>query len=142
MKKLLTGGAFLLLSTVLLATHRPAAAVQAAQGQGQSIDARVATLETDLAAMRAKLDETHAQLEQTLAYLEKQSKAAERLVAALDEAEQQGFAVGENWKSRQTLLAGMRAYCGDQQNGVPKAPAATKTVPAKPAPAQQRQAKK
>ena len=123
MKKLLSAAAFLLVSVALLSARHPAPAVQAAQGQaqGQAMDGRVATLESDLATTRQQLEELRAQLDQTLAYLDKQSKAAQKLTTALDEAEQQGFAVGENWKSRQTLLAGMRAFCGDAQTGLPKA---------------------
>ena len=139
MKKLLCAAAFLLVSVAVLSARRPASAVQAAQGQAQaqSLEARVATLESDLATARARLEETRTQLDQTLAYLDKQSKAAQKLAGALDEAEQQGFAVGENWHSRQTLLAGMRSYCGDQQTGVPKpapaAPAAKPTAPVRQA---------
>jgi hypothetical protein len=117
-----------LLGLVLLRAETPARAAQG--GAAPSLEARVAALEGELAAECQRHDETRAMLEQTLGYLEKQSKAAQALLAQLDEAEAQGFAVGENWRSRQTLLAGFRAYWSGASSGLPKLPA---PAPAKPA---------
>lgn len=129
MTKLLPAAAFLLLTTTVALSMRASAPAQGAAAGQQGLEARVATLESELKAEKKKNDETRALLEQTLAYLDKQMKSGQTLVGALDQCEQQGFAVGENWQSRQTLLAGIRAYCGDQQTGLPKA---TATAPAKP----------
>lgn len=138
MKKLLPFASLLLLAP-LLAANWPTARAQAPEGpQGkpvvaptapapqadaQSLEARVAALETALAAEKKKNDETRALLDQTLAYLDKQSKAAQSMLDVLGESEKQGFAVGENFHSRETLLAGMRAYWSEAQSGIPKAPA-------------------
>jgi hypothetical protein len=134
MKKLLSFGAFLLLSTFVGFSLRASPPAEAAQtgGGAQGLEARVAQLEGELAAEKKRNDETQALLEQTLAYLEKQSKAGQALLGALDESEQQGFAVGENWRSRQTLLGGFRAYCADQQSGLPKVAAPPAPKPAAP----------
>ncbi len=138
MKKLLPAASFLLLSALVATGLRASAPAQAAQpAQGQALEARVSTLETDLAAERRRHDETRALLEQAVGYLDKQSKAAQALLTVLDESESQGFAVGENWRSRETLLAGLRAFWGGAQSGLPKlpeAPAASKpTTPQRPA---------
>lgn len=137
MKKLLCAAAFLFLSTLAVAALRPDAPALARgpAAQQDALESRVSSLETELAAERRRHEETRALLDQTLAYLEKQSQAAQALLLVLDESEQQGFAVGENWRSRQTLLAGMRAYWGDQQ-GVPKPatpPAPKPAAPTRPA---------
>ena len=136
MKKLLTASAFLLLSLVALSARRPpSAAPAAAQDEAQALEARVAKLETDLADERKRGEEARAQLDQVLTYLDKQAKAAQALLGVLDEAEQQGFAVGENWRARQTLLAGWRTYWGSAETGLPKAAppaAAAKAQPPAP----------
>jgi hypothetical protein len=93
----------------------------------------VSTLETELAAEKRRHDETRALLDQTLTYLDKQSKAAKALLAVLDESEKEGFAMGENWKSREVLLAGFRAYWGAAQADVPKAAAPQPAPQPKPA---------
>lgn len=138
MKKLLSAASFLLsalLIAVLLRTNVPASprSVQGAQA-GQGLEGRVATLESELMAERKRHDETRALLEQTLVYLDTQAKAAEALLTTLQESEDQGFAVGENWRSRQTLLIGLRAYWGGWKAGLPKAPTNGKpTLPVRPA---------
>ena len=65
-------------------------------------------------------------------FIEKHGKAAQTLTSALDQSKEEGFAVGENWKSRETLLEGLRAYLAEGQNGLPKLappPAAPKPAP-------------
>ncbi len=143
MKKLLPVLSFLTLSSVVafsLRTNAPAQAAhptpppQATQSSppAQGLEARVALLESELAAEKQRHDETRMLLDQSLAYLEKQSKAAQTLLGVLDVSEKEGFAVGENWGSRVTLLAGLRAYWGDQQSGLPKLPAPPPPQPAEP----------
>lgn len=145
MKSLLPSASFLVLLVLAVAFVRASAPAQAAQANpapvrgAEGLEARVATLESELGAERQRHDETRALLEQTITYLEQQSKAAEALLGVLDESEKQGFAVGENWQSRQTMLAGLRTYWSGQQSGVPKLPAR----PAAPKPAlPQRSARK
>ena len=130
MKKLLPFAAFALLSPLALPLLRSEVAAQApkvqqpapqAEAEAQSFEARVVALEKELAAQKQSNEQMRTLLEQTLAYLDKQAKAATAQLAVLDEAEKQGFAVGENWKSRETLLAGMRAQLQGQL-GVPKLP--------------------
>ncbi len=133
MKKLLPSASLLLLSALAVAFLRASPPAQAAQANppAQGLEARVASLEGELAAQKQKNDETRALLEKTIGYLDKQAKAAQTLLGALDEAEKQGFAVGENWRSRQTLLAGLRGYWSGAEGGLPKLPT---PAPAKPTP--------
>src|SRR5437867_5636270 len=134
MQKLLSPLPFLALSALVVVCLRASAPAQGAQSNppAQGLEARVATLESDLMAEKKRHDETRALLELTLAYLEKQSKAGQALLGVLDQSEKEGFAVGENWHSRQTLLGGFRAYCGEQQSGLPKVPAPSPTKPTPP----------
>jgi len=122
--------ALIAFASLALWASAPTRPAEASQAGAQGLEARVAALEGELALEKRRQDETRALLDQTLVYLEKQGKAAQALLAVLDESEQQGFAVGENWRSRQTLLGGMRTYWTEQQAGVPKPPA---PAPAKPA---------
>jgi uncharacterized coiled-coil protein SlyX len=140
MKTLLTLAAGLVLVTLGTGNWRAAAAAQEPhkpvpqEGAEQGSEARLAALEAKLAALEKKNDETRKLVEETVTYLEKHGKAAQTLTTALDQCKEQGFAVGENWKSRETLLEGLRAYLAEGQAGLPKLPA---TPPApKPAPAQ------
>ena len=136
MLKLPLALAFLALSAVValaVRTSEPANKPVRAQAGAQGLEARVAALEGELVLEKKRHDEMRTLLEQTLAYLEKQNRAAQTLLGALDESELQGFAKGENWQSRQTLLVGLRAYWGDQQTGLPKVPAQPHAKPAAPA---------
>lgn len=135
MKKLLTPTSSLVLALLVAVFLRTGAPVEGAQTDSlaQGLEARVATLESQLQAERGRHDETRALLEQTLAYLEQNARAAQTLLGVLDVSEKQGFAVGENWHSRQTLLAGFRAYWGDAQAGIPKVPVPPPVKPATPA---------
>ena len=139
MKKLLTLVAFGVLVSIGMSSSPSVTARSPQAAAPQELEARVASLEGELALEKKRHDETRVVLEQTLAYLEKQSKAAQTLLTVLDESEREGFTVGENWRSRQVLLVGMRAYWGEAQ-GVPKAPAPPAPPPAparKKAPARQ-----
>jgi hypothetical protein len=132
---LFPAASFLLLSALVVFSVRAGAPAQAAPSRvtpPQNLEARVAALESELAAEKKKHEETRALLEQALAYLEKQAKAAGSLLGTLDQSEQEGFTVGENWRSRQTLLTGFRAYWSEQQSGIPKPTAAPQQKPAAP----------
>jgi len=135
MKKLLLPATpFLLLFGLLVAAQHKSSTTQAQSGApAQGLEARVATLESELATEKRRGEEMRALLEQTLLYLDKQTKAAQAILPVLDESEQQGFAAGDNWRSRQTLLAGMRAYWGAVQSGAPRLPAPRPVEPAAPA---------
>lgn len=142
MQKLLPVFSFLALSSSVALCLRASAPAQGAhatpatQAKQSStpadLEARVATLESQLAAEKKRHDETRMLLDQSIAYLDKQAKAAQALLGVLDESENQGFAVGENWASRATLLAGFRAYWGGQQTGLPKLPPPPPAKPAEP----------
>ncbi|TAJ16102.1 MAG: hypothetical protein EPO68_11675 [Planctomycetota bacterium] len=103
-----------------------------ASGTQTALDAlteRVTTLEKQLVTANAQctvlskdLDDTRALLDKTLAYLGQQALAARDMSAALDTAEQQGFAVGENHPSRKTLLEGWRKQIAAAQADLPQAP--------------------
>jgi hypothetical protein len=149
MKSLLP--AALLLVPLTAAVARPPSAepqaapsapsVQDAQAQ-QGLETRIAALENELAAEKRRHDETRELLARTLAYLDQQAQAAQKLLGTLDESEQQGFAVGENWQSRETLLAGFRGYWGAKATNLPKAPPAALPAPAAKAPVSRRPAPK
>jgi len=137
MKTLLTLATGLVLLSLGLGSWRPASAAQ--DPAAPSLDQRVAALEEKLATLERQDKETRALLEQTVTYLEKHGKAASTLSGVLDESQEQGFTVGENWKSRETLLTGLRAYLADGQSGLPKLPApppAPKPTPGKRPPGQ------
>jgi hypothetical protein len=122
MKKLLPCAS--LLFALPLLTGLTALAAPPPDGQ-ESLEARVAKLEEELAASKKREQETRALLEQTLVYLDQRSKGAQALLAVLDESEREGFTAGINFRSREILLAGLRAYWGDTPKGLPKtAPAA------------------
>jgi hypothetical protein len=125
MKKLLLTASFLML-TFLAAFPQHTTPPRVAAPQ-DGLESRVAALESALATEKTRHNETRALLEQTVAYLDKQSGASRALLSALDQAEDQGFAVGENWMSRKTLLSGLRSWGNEATTGIPK-------VPEKPAP--------
>ena len=135
MKTLLTLGAGLLLVSFGAGSWRTSAAQEPAkQDPAAGVDARLAVLETKVAALEKKDEERQKLVEETVTYLEKHGKAAQTLNGVLDQAQEQGFAVGENWKSRETLLAGLRAYLAEGQGELPKlpvAPPAPKPAPVK-----------
>jgi len=88
--------------------------------QGPTLDERVAALERALADEEAQHAETRALLDTTLIYLDAQSQAANKLLAVLDQAEAEGFTAGINFRSRELLLAGFRAYWGTKGKGLPE----------------------
>lgn len=127
----------LLLGILALAVPSSATAVPQVDPQ-VVVEERVAQLEKDLTLANARLialskdlESTRAALDQTLAYLGAQSKSAQAMEDVLAEAEAQGFAMGENFRSRQILLEGWRAQLDAQQQGLPKAAGAA--APAAPA---------
>jgi hypothetical protein len=147
MKTLLPAAVLLFVPLTAAVTRPTGTEVQGAHvAQGaqdakqQGLEERVAALENELATEKRRHDETRELLVKTLAYLEEQSAAADKLLATLTESEAQGFAVGENWRSREILLAGFRAYWGAKSTNLPKAPA--KAAAPAPAPMSQRPVRK
>jgi len=138
MKTFLSVCTGLLLLTLAATAGRPAASAQEPAKQGapaQDVEARLTALEAKVAGLEKKQEESVKLVEQTVTFLEKQGKSSQTLAGVLDVCQEQGFAVGENWKSRETLLTGLRAYLADGQAGLPKMPAPAKpaTQPAQPA---------
>ena len=131
MKTLLTLGAGLFLVTLGAGPWRTAAAQDPVAKEPAGLEERVAALETKLAGFEKQNEETRKLVEDTVRYLEQSGKAALSLHGVLDQVQEQGFAVGENWKSRETLLTGLRAYLAQNQTNLPKLPAAP--PPPKPA---------
>jgi len=135
MKTLLALAPFVLLSPFVVsslgAPH--AASAGATRVQDKGLEERVAALETELAAERKKNEETRALLEQSIAYLDVQAQSAKTMLTTLDDVEREGFTPGINFRSREILLAGMRAVWGSTQQGVPKLPGAAKGKNAPPA---------
>ena len=120
MKKLLPFASLLIFAPLLASSLQDKTPPQPPQGGG--IEARVAQLEEELAAEKNRSQETRALLEQTVAYLNNQATGAQTLLGVLDQSEQLGFTAGINFQSREALLAGLRAYWGEKQKGLPKLP--------------------
>ncbi|MEM7307178.1 MAG: hypothetical protein AAF682_10935 [Planctomycetota bacterium] len=78
----------------------------------QALEDEVASLKRDLAAKTAKNEEI-------LRYLAGEKTRGTALLRTFDEAEQAGFTAGINFRSREILLAGLRAYVNDAQKGLP-----------------------
>jgi hypothetical protein len=98
----------------------PSNAAQGGDDPLPGLEERVAALETALETERAAHADTRALLELTLDYLDAQAKGAGALMLTLDAAEQAGFTAGINFRSREILLEGWRAYWGGQQQGLPE----------------------
>jgi hypothetical protein len=131
MKKLLPLASVLLALPLLTGLSALTASPQESQ---EGLEGRVAKLEEELAAAKKREQETRALLEQTLVYLEQRARSAQALLTALDESEREGFTAGINFRSREILLAGFRAYWGETPKGLPKpAPAAPPGKAAAPA---------
>ncbi len=93
----------------------------------QDLEQRVEALEKQLEQARAESDglasalaENSEALDQLKRWAEGQAKAAASMARTLDSAEQQGFTVGINFKSRETLLAGWRSTLNQAQQGLGK----------------------
>jgi len=97
-----------------------------ASGPQGALQERVATLEEALAAEKKANLETRSVLRQVQRYLEDQERAAKAMQETLKKAEEQGFAQGINFQSRETLLAGWRRALQAAQKGVPRLPAGAK----------------
>ena len=119
MKALLTlaaGGLFLLTSISL--------PVQGQTQDSDALEARVAALEQELGTLQEENAQLLARLDKTQAYLQAQANAAAKMLETLDQSEAEGFTKGINYQSRETLLAGFRAFWKGVGTGVPKATAA------------------
>ena len=106
------------------ASPRPATVGAAAQS-GELAD-KVAELEkkhsdtqTQVQDLAGQVAEGRALIDQTVQYLEAQASSAMKLRSDLQVVEDGGFAVGQNWQSREDLLKGLRAYVDSQQKGLP-----------------------
>lgn len=76
------------------------------------------------AALESRVTELETNLEAVQQYLQAQAAAAGATAKALSAAEQQGYAAGINYESRQTLLSAWRAETAAAQKGVPGAKSA------------------
>ncbi len=94
------------------------------------LEKRVAALEQQVATLNRDMAARTQLLEDTTRYLNAQAKAAESMLTTFDQAEKQGFTAGINFASRETLLAGFRAYMNAQKAGLPKPAAKTAEKPA------------
>jgi len=136
MKKLLPLAPFILVLTPLILVARSARPSETRAAAQDQLDARVSVLESELALQKKRNDETRALVEQTLTYLDAQGQAAKTLLGALDESEREGFTPGINYRSREILLAGLRAYWGGSLQGLPKLPASKDKAAPAPQPRQ------
>jgi hypothetical protein len=93
---------------------------------GAGDDARLRALETEVTALKADLKANKLLLEETTRYLAGAKARSAALLKTFDEAQDAGFTAGINFRSREILLAGLRAYVSDEAAGLPgakKAPA-------------------
>lgn len=105
----------------------------ASAAQGGSTDERVATLERELSITNARLLAAEKELkdavgllEQVSTYLEVQGQASDAMMTTLEASEAAGFAWGENFRSREILLAGWRDQLAAVKQSLPRAkPVAT-----------------
>lgn len=87
---------------------------------------RLDLLEQDLAQTKAQVQELAGEvqkanhlLEETVAYLNQQAAGGRDLKAQLSAVEEAGFTAGQNWRSRELLLEGIRAWIDNQQKDLP-----------------------
>ena len=80
---------------------------------------RLTALEREIQTLQKENAELRELLGTTVAYLQSQARASKVLLATLDNAEREGFTKGINFQSRETLLAGLRAYWQGAGTGVP-----------------------
>lgn len=84
--------------------------------------------EPKLVALEKRVEALEKQLETMTAFAEAQADAGEELLDALARSEAEGFTAGINPKSREILLAGLRAQAkamkggADGKSAAPKAP--------------------
>lgn len=128
MKKLLpTGIALALFLSLGLAQPpvqepAPKPNVDSAQGDAKSdVSARLKALEAEVATLKAELAASKTMLDETTRYLAGAKSRSEALLKTFDVAQEQGFTAGINFTSRETLLAGLRAYAKGESEGLPGA---------------------
>ncbi|MCP3920073.1 MAG: hypothetical protein GY711_31490 [bacterium] len=73
----------------------------------------------DGAALAQRVQLLESRLAQVETYLQAQAKAAEAQTKLLGAVEEQGFAAGANYKSREALLETLNASAKAAQTGVP-----------------------
>lgn len=125
------------LATLLVvgaATPRSAATPQSPQSteladRVTALEKKVEDAQTQVRDLAGQVAEARGLVDETVKYLEDQAAGARKLRGDLQAVEDGGFAVGQNWKSRQDLLDGLRAWIDGQQKGLPgKAKKATAGV--------------
>lgn len=92
-----------------------AAALAFSSPQSPGIGGQKDSLET--AAMKARLETLEKEVASLKAFTEAQAAAGAELVDALARSEAEGFTAGINPKSREVLLAGLRAQAKAMQAG-------------------------
>lgn len=129
MKKLLALGILVFLT--LSATRGLRQEEKPAPPRGPTLEERVLALERALESETKAHAGERALCEQMNAYLQAQAKSAARMLEVLDESAKAGFTVGDNWRSREILVAGLREHWTNAQQDLPSAPAPA--LPAAPA---------
>jgi len=92
------------------------------------VSARLKALEAEVATLKAELAASKTMLDETTRYLAGAKARSEALLKTFDQAQEQGFTAGINFTSRETLLAGFRAYAKGESEGLPGAKPATETA--------------
>lgn len=98
------------------------AAAAVPQGNTNDLEARVKSLEHELADERGRNEEARELLVQTVAYLHAHAKAGEGVLGTLTESEKLGFTAGINFRSREVLLDGLRGYYASLEEDLPAVP--------------------
>ncbi|MEM9801993.1 MAG: hypothetical protein AAGA20_16835 [Planctomycetota bacterium] len=71
----------------------------------------------EVAALKAKVEDLESKVDAMDAYMAAQSKAGASLMDSLAKSEAEGFTAGINPRSREILLAGLRASAEAMQSG-------------------------
>ena len=94
-----------------------------------SEDQRMRALESEVAALKTELAERSTQLETVTRYLAGEKARGDALLGVFDQSEEMGFTAGINFRSREVLLAGLRAYVRGAQQGLPTPPPVEEEAP-------------
>jgi chromosome segregation ATPase len=96
-------------------------AAQDAPDKLKLLEERIGALESKVTALEGSVAESKTLVESCVQYLQAQAGGAKQLAAALDQVESEGFTAGQNFRSRELLLAGLRSWIERQQENLPSA---------------------
>ena len=120
-KKIVTGAALVVCFSALWATPTRGAQDDGRVDRLTALEQRVAATQAQVDSLAGELAEVRGLVDQTVSYLESQADAGTALEKKLGEVEANGFTAGQNYRSRELLLEGLRGWIAGQQKGLPGA---------------------